>query len=368
MINWLKNRLSPSKAKSDRWVELSEALEQTWDDLFTIPFGSAASLRSIYTADEAGQRRKLAEYGKRYEKYIDAEYLATTLAMRKLEMLQKDTALPTELMVLRTLGSAAVNPIKPLYALSEEVYGSNFYTAEQLAELGIAIEYGPTTIRQVDGTWKVKDPAEIQLGRSLPFLTSRVAIVVELLDLQHAFDAVRLKSDFSYLKPLHIVLDKIMYQASLNLSVTVRSEYGLAMSKSIDQHVTTLPLDGIWKLNGTKKITSRADYQFAGSKVIELDFAKTEKLGKTLKTLGTLEHRKLDGSWKVGGIALDGTWRLDGSKKLTALRLGRMYSKLKLDGSWWLGSTKRLDGGWKVGGTSKTVTAEARINIRKGIQ
>lgn len=367
MINWLKNRLSPNKNKSERWVELSEALEQTWEEQFTVPFDAVATLRSIYTADEAGQRRKLAEYGKRYEKYLDPQNIAVTLAMRKTEMLQKDTALPSELMVLRVLGSKAINPIKPLYALSEDNYGQSFYTLEQLTEMGVSVEYGPTVAPQLDGTWKLTDPANITLGLSAPFLTSRVAMVVDLSDLKYDMDISQVKEDFSTLKPLHIVFHGIMYQMYLDFAVQPRQAFSLSMEKNMSQHLR-LRLDGVWKLDGAKKIKSFIDGSVAVSKSIDIDFTRFEKLGKPLKTLGTMECKRLDGSWNIGGSRLDGSWQLSGTKKLSSMCLGRTYNKTKLDGSWWLGTTRHLDGGWKLGGAPKTVTAEAQITIRKGIQ
>lgn len=367
MINWLKNRLSPNKNKSERWLELSEALEQTWEDQFSVPFDAVATLRSIYTADEAGQRRKLAEYGKRYEKYLDPQNLAVTLALRKMEMLQKDTALPTELLILRVLGSKAINPIKPLYALSEDNYGQSFYTLEQLAEMGISVEYGPIIAPQIDGTWKLTDPTNIKLGSNIPFLTSRVAMVIDLSDLKYDMNMLQVKDDFNILKPLHVVFQGIMYQMYLDFAVQPRQVFNLSMEKNMSQHMR-LRLDGVWKLDGFKKIKSFIDGNISVSKSIDIDFTRFEKLGKPLKALGNAEGKRLDGSWNIGGSRLNGSWQLSGVKKLSSVCLGRAYSKTKLDGSWWLGTTRHLDGGWKLGGTLKTVTAEAQITIRKGIQ
>lgn len=364
MINWLKNRLTPAKIDAPRWAELAEALEETWDNLFSVPFDQAANLRSIYTSDEQGQRRKLAEYGNRYEKYLSTEYLPIMLAMRKLEMLQKDTAVPLEMMLIRSLGSAAENPIKPLYALSGDTYGTKFYTLDELDQLGIKVAYDTVQLA-VDGTWKVTTPATQKLGKSLPYLTSRVAVVVDVSDTTTAINTTQLIEDFKFIKPLHIVFNGIYYQMYLTSQVSIRTDYSLLMQKEIVQHVSRLPVDGLWKLDGSKKVKSSADYRFGCSKLIEADFFKTEKLGKFRK-LGVLEQRKLDGSWKVGGLKVDGSWKLDGSKRIGAfVKLGRMYSRTRLDGSWWLGSTKKLDGSWKVGGTSRSVTAEANIRIRK---
>ena len=390
MMNWLKNRLSPNKNKSERWLELSEALEQTWEDQFSVPFDAVATLRSIYTADEAGQRRKLAEYGKRYEKYLDTNYLGVTLAMRKLEMLQKDTALPSELMVLRVLGSAALNPIRPLYALSEQTYGSHFYTEEQLTQMGIAIEYGPVTVRQVDGTWKLKTPAEITLGRSLPYLTSRVALVVDLSELEYPPNTEQLIEDFNYIKPLHIVLNGIMYQMFMQMSVQTRHYYSMFFEKKLTQYYpgnlllngswklgtninhTAHSLNGGWKLNGNMVLGA---YQTSGTVHQTIGERKIFSSGKATKTIELADNYvharlgesllRLDRTWKIGSnriLTLAGRHSMVKSLEINARPVSEIVhaweseipypgSPAKLVQQIALNGLRQIDGTWKLGDT-----------------
>lgn len=236
MIGWLTKRLSPAKGENSRWQQLAEALQETWDNQFSSLFEDTAKLISIWTSTPDGQRRKLAEYGERYEKDLDEKHLPVMLGMRKIEMLQKETALPAELMVLRMLGSNTENPIKPLYALTAAGYEQGkFHTSDEIADMA-----------------GLTEP---------PLLTSRVVIVVNIGDLQNPLtqaQITRLVDGFNYLKPLHIVYQGILYVIGFSVFVNAGSENSMTMRKSIVMRYSrNLALDGSWKLGSGNKIAER---------------------------------------------------------------------------------------------------------------
>lgn len=344
MLNWLKNRLSPAKAKTPRWQDLAGALELFWDELFTKGengFDANANLRSIYTADEAGKRRKLAEYGERYEKNLELANLEIALALRKTEILEKDTSFPSEMLIVRSLGSRATNPITPLYALPDENYGSRFYTLEQLAKNGVTLDYASEVIvPRLDGSFSIADPSEMLLGSSLPFLTSRVAFVIELTDLAKAFDNSvyqQIKADFKYIKPLHIVFQYFIFKINLLIQIYTSHFYSLFMEKSLtmysnpdavrcdgwvmgtDAVYLTPKVDSGWRVgDGTQLapylIAPQVSYQTLTEHRIKVDslFVKrlaTNDSGFSILQLGESLLR-LDGGWDVGGnspVALSGS-------------------------------------------------------------
>lgn len=346
MLNWLKKRLSPVKAATTRWVELAETLEETWDNQFTALADPVAALRSIYTADEDGQRRLLAEYGDRYERQLGTEHLAVVLGMKKLEIMQKDTALPLEMMVVRTLGSTVENPVQPLYALSEEQYGAHFYTADQLADMAVSLGYvDPLSVLKLDGTWQVTDniPYAIsRLSKGLPYLTSRIAVIADLFSFTSPPDTQLIKDNCRYMKPLHIVMNGVIYIGRMTISFAnedinpaynrhgIIHAYSMQMVKSLTQHYPgnllvdgswrmgrdavyeTPQLDGGWTLDGLTKvgqpllILAGESFQTIGERKIYSSGSMIKRVDMPYTMLGRLGESllRLDHTWKVGANAI----------------------------------------------------------------
>jgi len=355
MLNWLTKRLSPVKKDSSRWVDLSKSLEETWETHFNPGCDALAGLKSIYTSSEEGQRKKLAEYGERYEKNLAAKHLPVALAMRKLEMLQKDTAFPSEMMIIRSLGSTAENPVKPLYALSSEPYGTYFYTDEQLAEIGVTADYSNIeyqAVRQVDGTWKLTVPASVQLGRALPFLTSRVGVCVDLSELVVPPDVLQIKEDFAYLKPLHIVLDRLIFVINMQIDIRVQHSYYLFMEKSLTQYVSrNKRIDGSWKLGSQILHEARS---IDGSWKLQIGM----NLGQYY-TNGTVYATLRDLRIATAGIL---TKQIERPDNYLAARLSE--SHLRLDKTWKVGNNRILT---LVGGTEVNKRSDAPVNTRSEI-
>lgn len=190
MLNWLRNRLSPVKRDTPRWKELAEALETLWQDAFDPAFNKLANLRSIYTADKAGQLRKIEEYGGYYEQDMPEQSMPIYLSMRKLEMLQKETDIPIQSTINR-LGIFGVQWI-PLFALvADGEYGTKFY----------------------DGiTEAVPDGS---------YLTSRGKLLVDQVFVTDIAIMPKLEQQVTELLPLHIVFDGVLFVAAISGDVFI---------------------------------------------------------------------------------------------------------------------------------------------------
>lgn len=190
MINWLKKRLTARKGREPRHVQLAEAIETLWQEEYDPSVADLSNLRSVYTADEAGQKRILHELGGYVEREIQAENLPIMVGMRKLELRLKDTALPME-NALRRLGFSV--SWEPLYARYDEYETGPYYTKRTLP-------------LKLDGTWKVTANNPKLLFEGV-FMTSRGKLQVYSLgevtpEMQELLgDLVR------KVKPLHIVWD-----------------------------------------------------------------------------------------------------------------------------------------------------------------
>ncbi len=116
-----------------------------------------------------------------------------------------------------------------------------------------------------------------------------------------------------------------------------------------------LPLNGAWKVRSPGiRVEAQASIKKAWSGGI------FGKLGRAEVKVGEKWSRRLDGAWKVGAAQkVDGTWRLNGLKTLSAPHLGPFYRQL--NGTWGLRATKFLDGAWKVGAPGPACTMDIVI-------
>lgn len=180
MTNWLVNRLRPSHAKQIRWVELAEALQTVWYDLFDIPFNVLSNMRSIYTADEASQLRKIEEYGWYYEQDMPAVNRPIFFSMRKLEMLQKETDVP----IMASIQRLGITGCwwEPLYAVDGEAYGTRF-------------------LHSIDIRAAQLDQADL-------YMTSRGVLMADYRMVNDITLLPQLEEIITNLKPLHIIFDK----------------------------------------------------------------------------------------------------------------------------------------------------------------
>ncbi|MBF0121710.1 MAG: hypothetical protein HQK79_23010 [Desulfobacterales bacterium] len=92
--NWLAKRLSPVKKETKRWIALAKAIEQYWETYFDPELTCAKNLISIYMADEEGQEKLLREMAEYYDENLPKEDRPILLALRKLELMQKDMVVP----------------------------------------------------------------------------------------------------------------------------------------------------------------------------------------------------------------------------------------------------------------------------------
>lgn len=181
MLSWLKKRLAKFRQESDRWQELAEANEELWEQEFYPEFDRAVALRSIYTADEDGQLQIVKELGGYYEQALTEGNRQMAVAMRRIEVLQKETFIPME-RVLRRAGFQT-SEWAPLYLMDGGTYPDDCLTASELLTMGFDVE----------------NPGLVDVA-----LTSRGVIEVDVTD--GAVDLAEIEERVLAVKPLHIVL------------------------------------------------------------------------------------------------------------------------------------------------------------------
>ena len=320
LVNWLKNRLSPVKRDAQRWQELSEAIEEFWVSRFDSEYQKTLDLRSIYTADDAGQIRMIAELGEYYELDVPAENRATVVSMRRPELYQKETDVPVRMMMQR-MGISGVEWL-PLYGLAGDLYGTKFYTEKQLAAIGVDTP-GESSfeVSRLDGTWHLgSGSSPVKLKKAGTYLTSRARLGVNLLDFKDTSIIPKLVEKIRKVKPLHIVFDGMQYWIYFDAGVKVSTNYALYMMKSFSQ---TYPgnnrVDGSWKI-GTDIINPH--YHLTG----QWKLNGKNKLGAYL-TSGVVHRTLAERKISASGVMTKTVTRPD--VYLNA-RLGE--SLLKLDG------------------------------------
>lgn len=385
MIDWLKKRLSPVKKDSPRWKELAEAIQDFWAESFDPDYDVLAGLRSIYTADVANQRRIAVEMGHYFEDGIADENIPISVAVRKMELHQKETNVPLERSMSR-LGFAA--EWAPLYAPRGEVYGTAFYTEDELEMAGLHLD---AEVTHLDGSWHIGASSALNLTSDGVYLTSRAKMVLDLSSGRAPTLVDVARRRIMQIKPLHIVFDGFKYRIWVEALAIPTHEIHLRMMKEVGQHYPwstpkltglwkigtniTVPhhhLDGSWKLNGAglgacliSGIVHKRLLQCSvtGSTAMVKDVERSEsyfadRLGESLL--------KLDGLWHVG---LNRISVLSGERKLQkcisierepSVSVGSVdawaiqypLSPRKLGQLTSLSGWRRLDGKWKVGATA----------------
>ncbi len=186
MSDWLKKRLSPVKDSSDRWVELSEALQEYWEEGFDPDIKKLRNAISVFTADEDLLEMRIDELGD-YFRYStgDKEDWPLQILWRRLELEDKESNAIIQ-RVLRRKFSGLDIEWHPLYASVNVAYGEDLKTKNDIAAYGVNIDDY--------------------------FLTSRGKVTVEVsawskfdMTLQEFIDAV--DYEINRILPTHIVYD-----------------------------------------------------------------------------------------------------------------------------------------------------------------
>ncbi len=91
MADWLKNRLSPVKSETKRWIELAEANEAFWEENSDPGLSYLESLRSIFSATPEGRALILSHLGGYFESDLPDNNIPVAVLARKIELLMKQT-------------------------------------------------------------------------------------------------------------------------------------------------------------------------------------------------------------------------------------------------------------------------------------
>lgn len=200
--NWLVKRLSPVKNRTPRWVQLAEALQELWVATFDAAFDKVTTLRSIYTADDDGQRKIIFELGSYFEDDLNADSRGVLVGMRKWELLRKDTETPIKNAIQR-MGLTGIEWI-PLWAKEADgAYGTAFYP----------IRTGETP---PDGA----------------YLTSRGKLLISKIDVTND-QIASANALIIRIKPTHIVYEGVIQIPNTNVTVPVYASVSVQYSAMI---------------------------------------------------------------------------------------------------------------------------------------
>ena len=219
MTDWLKKRLPPAKARSPMWVELTESVQEFWDDNYEPLIDSVERARSVFTADAEDVEIRLAERGIKFEVALPftSGSKAVSYAMRSYELHRKDDEAILTGILGRDFGGVAIRWM-PLQAPKAEPYGSRFLT-------------------DIDLPWFDYNQSEL-------WLTSRGKVLSDINTvLEMGFTRAEVKAaierKISQLKPAHIVFDGVYFIAYFILVVEPCTLSQCAFSYS----TTTLPIN-----------------------------------------------------------------------------------------------------------------------------
>lgn len=225
MEDWLKRRLSPVKDKTDRWTELSSAIQVYWEENFDPYHNDLLNLRSVYTMTRPDLAMKMRELGDYFLPDWPNEYdQPLAVAWREGEILRKSTEYIIKSTFRRNFSGVDVQWVQ-LYAPKVGDYGSKFIS--ETSALGV----GETL---TDDYW----------------LTSRGKVSVELAGM---YSSGWVMASFSpvvdklvnKLKPLHIVYDGIVFEwngsqdidisiGEVVLGTIISAQFDLSFNKRYD--------------------------------------------------------------------------------------------------------------------------------------
>lgn len=130
MKDWLVKRLTPKKARQERWVGLATSRQKIWENFFDPALLRLENLRSFYKAEDEDLALLLREMGDYFAS--DAPNQADrpiSVAWRRLELEYKDLELILTSVFRRHYGNLPVTWF-PLFAPLDEEYGMTFVPAE----------------------------------------------------------------------------------------------------------------------------------------------------------------------------------------------------------------------------------------------
>lgn len=281
MENWLRDRLSPVKSETNRWVELAEAIQQLWEENFDSYLSRQVGFRSIFTAVDKDKQRILSELGKYYDIDIQDNNIPIAVVQRRVELFQKDSLVPLTASFRRACPGIDIR-WKPEYARHGTPYGSLFYTEQMLKTIG-KTSWLTIPVNRLDGTWKIGFIPPLA-GRKLidaVFLTSRGQIWVDENSITNpSLTEERIRNRIELFKPLHIVLDGIIWDCCLRFP-----SLGTVLTAAVNSYRKLHIFGGLW----------------------------------------------VNGGWRIGlderNMRLDGTWKLDGTVKIGYLCFKRVVHK-----------------------------------------
>ena len=197
--HWLVSRLAGDKKESQRWIELSEALESFWDNNLHARVQGVADSRSIFTAEESDLQKLLKELGDFYDVnlQIENENKPLAIAWRRNEIHLKNTRLTIESIIKRNFSGLEVR-WEALYARKDKDYSlDNLFSEQEVKDLG----------------WNIDDLFMTSRGRLWIHKSQFISLGLTKQDFRLAA-----QKEIAKIKPTHIVYDGefLALEVSLN--------------------------------------------------------------------------------------------------------------------------------------------------------
>lgn len=139
MIDWLKKRLTPAKAKVDRWVHFAEALQQLWEENFDGYIEELKSLSSVFLMNSENLQLTMDELGDYFRADVGTENdWPIQVLWRRLELQAKESDDIIQRVLKRKFLGLNIQWV-PRYAHKTDPYGTNFKKLSEIEADGLDV-------------------------------------------------------------------------------------------------------------------------------------------------------------------------------------------------------------------------------------
>lgn len=137
MEDWLKKRISPNKNKVARWNDMSEALQEYWEEYSDLGIQELSDLRNIFTSSPENLEKTMRELGDYFRADIgDDNDWPIQIAWRRLELQAKEMDSTIQRVLKRKFLGLDIQ-WTVLYAHKTDEYGTNFKTLSEIQNQGL---------------------------------------------------------------------------------------------------------------------------------------------------------------------------------------------------------------------------------------
>lgn len=298
---WLRDRLSPVKAVTQRWTELAEAIREFWDTENYPDIEFMQSLNSVFSAPPEGRELILQNLGDYfYEDNLPTDNIPMSVMWRQHELFMKQTTVPLE-NSLRRVGTEAM--WEPLWILETDRYEDQY--------LFTGAEARRTS--KLDGTWKVKAGTSVKIWPRR-YMTSRGVLMAYLSTIQNYGDLDIARRRARMLRPAHIVIDGFRYSGVGSETVVTVDQPKLDGSWAVEEGTNIRIMaystshDGILSNMEAARVVVGSNAQSISPAAVSTHPPIYTDYGDRVEIVGILHNSELVG-YLIGaaGIMIDGS-------------------------------------------------------------